>query len=169
MCKLVTGKKSAAQIIWNSPVFSGWFAQHVTSMEDVTGFGKRVRNLKAAKHRFESFSKPLARMALYLPAILHTMSDIAARRDTLAEGEVARSWLRDVTNTDFTLLGMLADAADECMVLVRLADDERGPKINIHACWHLICVSLSRGHVNNVLGMEPNCKGKLTSVRCSAM
>ena len=72
-------------------------------------------------------------MALYLPAILHTMSDIAARRDTLAEGEVARSWLRDVTNTDFTLLGMLADAADECMVLVRLADDEHGPKIK-HPC-----------------------------------
>jgi len=167
MCKLVTGKKSAAQIIWNSPVFSGRFAQHVTSMED--GFGKRVRNLKAAKHRFESFSKPLARMALYLPAILHTMSDIAARRDTLAEGEVARSWLRDVTNTDFTLLGMLADAADECMVLVRLADDEHGPKIK-HPCMlpsHL-CIDC-RGHVNNVWGTEPNCKGKLTPVRCSAM
>jgi len=47
---------SIVQKIWNSHIFTARFERHCNEME---GHGK-VKNLRAAKHRFESFSKPLA-------------------------------------------------------------------------------------------------------------
>jgi hypothetical protein len=69
----ILNSDSIVQKIWNSHIFTAWFERHCNEME---GHGK-VKNLRAAKHRFESFSKPLGRVILWLPALLVTANDIA--------------------------------------------------------------------------------------------
>jgi len=54
----ILDKRSIVQKIWNSHVFTAWFEQHAKALD-----GRRVRNLRAAKHRFESYSKPLGRLS----------------------------------------------------------------------------------------------------------
>lgn len=121
----LSAKQSVAQVIWRSDVFTNWFKNHVQAMENCP-FGNSVRNLRAAKHRFESHSKPLARIVLWFPAIVLTMADIASHRDTQQEGRWAKEWLAHVQPRDLLLLGLMADAADEGIGLIRLADDECG-------------------------------------------
>lgn len=138
----VTGKRSVAQVIENSDCFATWFKNHIDEME--VNWGKRVHNLKAAKHRFESLSKPLARIVLFLPAVCQTIHDIAARREEQPVGKWAKAWLNQVTGKDFILLGMLADAADESMAVVRLADDESPAQLSAtHGCSRLQLQSVS--------------------------
>lgn len=124
--RFVSDKRSVAQVIENSDCFACWLQNHISTMEGAGKFGTRICNLRAAKHRFESFSKPMARICLYLPAVLQTMHDIAARRDTQSVGKWAKEWLELACPKDFVLLAMLADAADESMALVRFTDNESG-------------------------------------------
>lgn len=119
---VVMGSKSVVQLISNSQEFSSWFARNVSHMgESVAG---KVRNLRAAKHRFETFSKPLARLILFLPAFLVTAQEIAGKRDDKPEGKAAAAWLAALTPANLVLLAMLADAGDEGLGLIRAADNE---------------------------------------------
>ena len=58
MTDTVLGNQSVVQIIWNSHVFKEWFQQFCKDVE-TTGQGNNVKHLKASKHRFESYQKPL--------------------------------------------------------------------------------------------------------------
>lgn len=122
MKNTILASDSIVQKIWNSHVFTAWFERHCKEMEAAHG---KVRNLRAAKHRFESFSKPLGRVILWLPALLATARDIAIQREGAPEGQVAHSWLQHVTSEMLVTLAMLADAGDEGMTLVRQVDDEQ--------------------------------------------
>ena len=82
----ILASDSIVQKIWNSHVFTAWFERHRKEMEATHG---KVKNLRAAKHRFESFSKPLGRVILWLPALLATAHDIAVQREGAPEGQVA--------------------------------------------------------------------------------
>jgi len=117
----ILNSDSIVQKIWNSHIFTAWFERHCNEME---GHGK-VKNLRAAKHRFESFSKPLGRVILWLPALLATANDIAVKREGAPEGQVAQAWLNGITSETLVTLAMLADAGDEGLALVRQVDDEQ--------------------------------------------
>ena len=88
----ILDNRSIVQKIWHSHMFTTWFEQHATALD-----GRRVRNLRAAKHRFESYSKPLGRLILWLPAVLATAHDIAVKRAGANEALIARRWLENLT------------------------------------------------------------------------
>ena len=84
-----------------------------------------VRNLRAAKHRFESTTKPLGRFCLHLPAIIEVAHSIACARSCSQEGRSMAQWLQSISSVDLLLLAMLADAHDEGLMLVRCFDNSQ--------------------------------------------
>jgi hypothetical protein len=121
------GKDSMVQVTSNSADFRCWFEHCVkaqSASKGTEGFGDRVRNLKAAKHRFESVSTPLGRMLLYLPAFLMTCQKMAEKRKKDKAGQLARQYLEDLTQEQLVQLALLADAGDEGLLLVRAMDHE---------------------------------------------
>jgi hypothetical protein len=83
----VLGSHSMVQIVANSFEFRLWLEEEIKKQTDTTGFGAQCRNLKAAKHRFESHSTPLGRTLLYLPAWLATCSRVRENRHGKKEGQ----------------------------------------------------------------------------------
>lgn len=71
----VHARGSISQMIQNSVVFQGLFKKNVQLQEGKPG--SRIHNLRAAKHRMESFQKPLGRCVLYFPALMLTNEQIA--------------------------------------------------------------------------------------------
>ena len=124
MTDTILGKESVTQIMWNSHVFKGWFQQHCEQTESSDGQGNQVKNLKASKHRFESFQKPLGRMMLWLPAYLSTVQQIIAEREGSQVARTLKHWVRHLTAEKLLMLAMMSDASDEGLCLIRHVDDE---------------------------------------------
>lgn len=78
-----------------------------------------VSNLRSAKHRFESFIKPLARVVLYVEAFTHTALRIIAERGREAAAMDARNFLLTITDEKLVQAALMADAADEAGQLIR--------------------------------------------------
>lgn len=111
----VHGKESIVQKIENSTIFSEWFKEAV-------GCGTWGTNLRAAKHRFESWSKPLGRLIMHLPAVFSTAHRIISCRGE--DAACIKSWLSSVDAEQLLQLAMCADAADEGMQIIRWCDTE---------------------------------------------
>ena len=124
MTDTVLGKKSVVQIIWNSHVFKEWFQNNCKHVETYDGQGNQVKNLKASKHRFESFQKPLGRLLLWLPAVIWTMHLIATEREGTTEATTMLQWVKHLSAEKLLMLAMMADASDEGLCLIRQVDDE---------------------------------------------
>ena len=80
--------------------------------------------LGAAKHRFESWQRPMVQFILTLPAFVQVAQKIAIMRHGKEEARDATSFLEGLTEEKVLLLAMLADAADECLVVTRVFDQE---------------------------------------------
>ena len=115
---------AVVQIIDRSDVFRQWFKEY-TAQESARANLPTVSNLSSAKHRFESCSKPLSRFVLHLVAVFKTCHRIVATRDSSSrEGGLVRNWLKGISSEDLLQLALLADAADEGLLLVRQLDCE---------------------------------------------
>ena len=74
--KLVSAKSSISQILHNSTtLWQPKFAERVKELDDRIS---DIKNIRAAKHRHESFAKPAGRLILYLDAYLATAEDMVA-------------------------------------------------------------------------------------------
>ena len=121
--------ESIIQKIDNSLVFSEWLARAIQEHSVLAG---AVRNLRAAKHRFESEAKPIGRFCIHIKAIFVTAHRMAVsrcmgQRDTAKDnsGLVARDFLQNVSAEGLLLTAMVADAFDEGLLFTRFFDDER--------------------------------------------
>ena len=130
---VVKNRHSITQRIHNSLVFTSWFQQEV--LRD----GGAIKNLRAAKHRFESYAKPLSRIVLNFPALIRTSERIACERHGQAEGHDAMAFLQRVSPKSVILLATLADAAIEVLTFTRQCDREDVDSADIPA------------HLNNML------------------
>ena len=118
--KFVGSKDAICQLIQHSEVFQGMFRRNIErTMQDNAGV---LRNLSAAKHRFESFQKPLGRAVTHFHALVLTNEQVANIRRRQRAGRAAVAFDAFVTCESALQLAMLADAGDENMVLVRFAD-----------------------------------------------
>ena len=117
----ISTRSSPARMIQNSFEFRRWFKKNVEveSQRRVSDFA----NLRAAKHRFESVTKPLQRTCFHCRSLLRTMIQIANFRSD-EFGNNAATFLRSVSAFDLVTLAMCADAADEMLLLIRFHDDE---------------------------------------------
>ncbi|MCP4239061.1 MAG: hypothetical protein GY772_00695 [bacterium] len=77
--RLFTSKRSLTQRIEHSEVWRAEFARYCRDVE--SSVSDRVRNVKAAKHRHESCSKPKGRFVLYFDAYLVLAQHMLTDRD----------------------------------------------------------------------------------------
>ena len=119
---LVRDSSSMTQRIENSHLFKAWFKMsqpHAKVKIDAS-----VANLRAAKHRFESYIKPLARLVLFVEAFTATAIRIVAERGNEPAAQDAKTFLCQVTSERLLQAAMMADAADEAGHLIRSCESE---------------------------------------------
>lgn len=119
---------SMVQRIWNSAVMSRWLQQKVAAESVVA---KRASNLRAAKHRFESITKPLGRMLLQMHEFMDVVQDIILRK-TDGTSVLCVAWVQSLSAEKLVQLAMLADASDELLILTRALDCEAVDISTIH-------------------------------------
>ena len=84
-----------------------------------------VTNMSFAGHRFDSLQKPLGRIVLNLEAITSYCHIVTRDRGpSSVEGQGCGAFLNALTEESVILLGMIADASDECMMVTRMMDRE---------------------------------------------
>ena len=140
-----SGRGSVAQLIQHSLDIRRVFANYVKTCTH-TCVNTTVTNMRAAKHRFESFAKPLGRSVLHLHACIRTALYVASRGSSSDKPATrARDWLRWLDTEKCVMVAMLADAADESLALTRLLDAENAdPAVlnrEVH-CFHLRLAAL---------------------------
>ncbi|CAE7269121.1 unnamed protein product [Symbiodinium sp. CCMP2592] len=118
----VTGANSVTQMIEHSHGMASVYRSYVQKLE-VPINAKRIRDLRAAKHRFSSLQKPLGRAVLTFDAMLSTILWAAAHR-TGAERDRCLACLASLSEEGLILLAMAADISDENMRVLRLCDQE---------------------------------------------
>lgn len=109
----MTGSHSVCQKIWNSHILSTSFQSFVEASEFSRG-----SHLSAAKHRFCSFSKPMARFVLHFDAIVNVLNRAAAA----GGASWAESWMANIDEAALFTLGMATDLASSCIQLTRFFD-----------------------------------------------
>ena len=127
MAKICRGSGSAARIIANSLDINNAFkayAQEARALKNVCS------QLRAAPHRFDSYAKPMGRTCVYLKPMVQTMIANAARSDL--SGKAAKAWLEFLDEERCVQAAMLADAADESLLLTRIFDSEHVDTATVH-------------------------------------
>ncbi|CAK8989859.1 Uncharacterized protein SCF082_LOCUS2000, partial [Durusdinium trenchii] len=79
-------------------------------------------HLRAAKHRYESLTSPLARMTLDWGAVVAFLLRVEVERQGTPAGAFARSLLQTLDEEMLLQAALLADACDECLILIRFFD-----------------------------------------------
>ena len=120
----ILGKHSIAQLIQHSLIFRERYARHVKQMQKSPIRDARIKSLRAAKHRFESFQQPFGRCILTWEAVLRTAQEIHEERRTQAPGKHAKTFLQQCDEEFCVSLAMQADAGDEGIQLTRHVEAE---------------------------------------------
>ena len=151
MHKMVGSRGSPAQIIQHSDDVRSIFRLMLASAALQVGRkAPRERNLRAAKHRFESYQRPLGRTVRLFPTIVKLMIHLyQTKRDHRAS-----TWLDFVAASpqNTVQLAMLADAADEGMSLTRFCDSE---SMDVASLSNRISCFLDR--ISNLFGPNRAC------------
>ena len=125
--RIILGRGSALRLLKNSRRLQCIFEEQVNKQGHVVGgIQSSVRNMSFAKQRFDSTAKPLGRCLLNLDAVISTMHIVcgeyaAASKEHRGAAESLRVLSQEA---NLILLGMLADASDECLLLTRFFDKE---------------------------------------------
>ena len=81
--------------------------------------------MQAAKHRFQSFARPLGRMVRLIRQIIRLMERLARPGQNRDRKCKAAVFPRNVSAKGLLCCACLADISDECMAIVRFTDDEQ--------------------------------------------
>ena len=79
-----------------------------------------IKNMGAAKHRYESWAKPLGRFTIFLLAIITTADWMMVTRRGKSEGKDAESFLREVDEVQCLSIALMADSSDEGLAIQQL-------------------------------------------------
>ncbi len=127
---LLFNKNSVAKLIRFSEQFANLFAQevnHQTRRGHAASVKSKLANLSFTKQRFDSTAKPLGRCVMNLDALLTTCRIIRGTRERGSEaGQTCANFLNLIIGQPevILLMGMMADASDECLVLTRFFDKD---------------------------------------------
>jgi hypothetical protein len=119
-------KGSITQLVHHSTEFRQWFESAVqTSRAQGVVLHAFIKNLSAAKHRYQSFQKPSGRGCLFFDALVTVAERIFVTRKGSGrkESDHAGGFLEDVTEEYRLQWAMAADASDEVMIYTRYHDD----------------------------------------------
>ena len=115
---LVWGPDSIAKLIENSPDISRRFSQRVQAMEANAITGKRIKNMKFVKPRFNSAQAPLSRSILYMDAIIALAVELSAIRSG-EPSRISQQFLSNINEEKLVQAAMMADAGDESIQVTR--------------------------------------------------
>lgn len=118
---LITDSGSLAQLIQHSDDLRAIYneASKNSSCQYVsTSFS----HMRAAKHRFESMCTPLSRICLDWEACIAFLARVCIERPGDRAGVFAAATLQGLDEEIMLQAALLADASDECMILIRFFD-----------------------------------------------
>ena len=122
--KVVMNKGSIVQLIHHSDVVRVKYAQEVRAMQHNPMWKQNSSKFSAAKHRFDTWATPFAKLCLTMEAVLSTAQSLHDERKQERVGAAAKEFLMLATEENLVLLGMLADAGEENLQLARFLDSE---------------------------------------------
>lgn len=131
---IVMGSNSVVQRIRHSEVWRARHTRHLRDLQHTAVWKKALTGVVGAKHRFDSWQKPFARVCLSLDAIIATAQAMHEERRHDAAGRFGKAFLRLLDEEAILTLGMLADAGEETVELIRFMDEERADKVEL--CFH---------------------------------
>lgn len=147
------GPASLTQLIQNSLVISGIFRRHCAEVNN--SLRAQIFNLRAAKHRYESFATPAGRCVQWIDAFIGTASELLVRSDT-DNRVAAECFLQFLTSESYLQLAMMADAAAEALRLVRFCDTDDMPiedlSFEIASFIKRVCLMFVDGKVTSIDG-----------------
>ena len=123
---LVHWRDSLGQLIQHSVELRRIYKDCCDAADDAavsTVFG----NMRAAKHRVETFSTPLSRTILNLSGYIATAVKISIIRKGNREAAAAITFLRALCVVMLLIAGMMADGAGVVMIMIRMFDTEDVP------------------------------------------
>ena len=100
------------------------YGQNVRAMQFNPLWHETSTKFSAAKHRFDSWSMPFAKVVLTLEAVIQTAQSAHDERPSEKVGRAARHFLSLLNEETVLCLGMLADAGEENLQLIRFLDSE---------------------------------------------
>lgn len=112
------GRGSIIQLVQHSPDLAAEFEKSVRAA------GGTVKNLRGAKHRFESYAMPAWRFSMHNNALCHVASFILARRQNASLRAKANLFLTSLNEETRLLMAFIADFAQDCLQFTRWLDDE---------------------------------------------
>ena len=108
---------------------------------------KRAMNLKGAKHRLESYVAPMGRVIDNIRSVYKTAQSIA-RQTSKAAAADARSWLDSCDGKLLYMVGLLTDAHDDAMALLRSADNEQADPAELGMAVHDFLCKATKLYLN---------------------
>ncbi len=120
---LLFDKNSIARLLQNTRDFRKIFVDQTAKETHSQAGTAKATNFGFKKHRFDGVAQPLLRTTLHLDALMSTASIIGQTRQAGSkQSRGAKAFLHMLSDQAVLLLGMLADAADEVLLLVRFFD-----------------------------------------------
>jgi hypothetical protein len=117
------GRGSISRIIQNSPAIRTQYNMFCRS--SFRGVDATVKNMRSAKHRYESMQKPFGRNVLFIHACIKTAQWCSLTRGGDDAGNNSKIWLEWIDSERCLQASMQADAADQTMMLTRFLDNEK--------------------------------------------
>ena len=115
---------SPAKLVQHSPARSDLFATHVNALETCPVSGSRIRKMKYVKCRFNSTAVPLQRSMLFFEATWRFCIDVVASRAGSDPAKDAGQFLTSLTEEAVVQAAMMAEGADEHLLVRRFFDKE---------------------------------------------
>ena len=122
--KVFMSSDSIVQQIHFSDVMRQMYGNNVRAMQYTPLWKEMSEKFSAAKHRFDSWSMPFAKVCLTLDAVIRTAQSAHEERKNEKVGRAGRTFLDLLSEETVILMGMLADAGEENLQLTRRLDSE---------------------------------------------
>ena len=116
-------RDSMGQLIHHSADLQSLYAECTAASHD-GAVETKFRNLRSAKHRVETYFRPLGRCILDLTALIAFAMKLTILRKGEREGKAAVAFLTALSVQLMVLAAMMADAGNETMFLLRTLDTE---------------------------------------------
>ena len=117
--------ESIVQQIQYSDVLRQVYARNLRALQYSPLWNQMSDKWFAAKHRFDTWSMPFARVCLTLDAVIQTAQSAHEERRNDRIGKTGEQFLDLLSEETVVLIGMLADAGEENLQLVRKLDSEK--------------------------------------------
>ncbi len=119
------GPGSIAQLLQHSDVLRGRYARYLRDLQNNPIWNSKLGDFSAAKHRFDSWQRPLARICFTFDAVVMTAQAMHEERRSEAVGRHCKAFLQRLDEEAMLSLAMMSDAGEENLSLIRFLDSER--------------------------------------------